>query len=486
MTIGGIGKACGAISGTPRTPNLQIHPDLEAFATPWPVFVTVVDSAGNEASTVFFLNVTDFPPFTQPKSPKRKAELAVSGLTKLGLAAIAGYLTVTGCPVFGPAAPACVSFMGGIGISQLIPGVFDVKAAFDPPDSAFRSIVAVAPKQLKPVSPGQLPATIATALDRVVANQAEQAGLADAYRRSNDKAAGAFFAGDTCWTRAQLHAAETFAQRKADYVALERPLRAALRTQLTGLPTFTLSPDQLQHLQHDIMQNGDDSPYIQALKHGTAKDDGASVMLRYMLQSAILDLRSLSGIYGLDLANTARGAATEEEEAAWRGLGQQRDWANFECDREGLTVRVNQTAYLPGQTLTTEATLFPPSASGSLVDAYVGPESTDRRVPLASAEWRRGPRHRTLCAGHHTARIRSASAALCVQRLRTSRFVSVALCADPTWHTELREPSSNDDLHAELDRIAIRVCLSRRQARFWRRRPTMPRSYPERRCSVTA
>jgi hypothetical protein len=371
LTIGGIGKGCGAISGTPRTPNLQIHPDLEAFATPWPVYVTVVDSAGNKASAVFMLNVTDFPPFTQPKSPRRKAELAVSGLTKLGLAAIAGYLTVTGCPVFGPAAPACVSFMGGIGISQLIPGAFEVKAAFDPPDNAFRSIVAVAPKPLKPVPPGQLPGGIAAALERVVANQAEQAGLADAYRRSNDKAAGAFFAGDTCWTRAQLHAAETFAQRKADSVALERPLRAALRAQLAGLPTFTVTPDQLQHLQQDIIVNGDDSEYIQALKQGTGGDDGASVMLRHMLQSAILDLRSSSGVYGLDLANTARDAATEEEEAAWRGLGEQRDWANFACDREGLTVRVNQATYVPGQTLTTEATLFPPSASGSLVDAYI-------------------------------------------------------------------------------------------------------------------
>lgn len=184
---------------------------------------------------------------------KKSAELNIEAGTAGGVVAV--------CAVSpDPFTKAC-ALLGGIEIAILgIGSGYYSGLAADPVDKNYRKVAKPVKLSLPSASSTGLPAAIVTAIDRLAADAAKEAGLGPAIDTAINRSQGAY-GNDPAAEKKQLDAARGYARQLADLLdradADKAKVVAAFRA--AGYPDITATPDDARRAQHDNFVPGDDT-----------------------------------------------------------------------------------------------------------------------------------------------------------------------------------------------------------------------------------
>jgi hypothetical protein len=190
--------------------------------------------------------------------------------------------------------------------------------ANDPPDPNYTSIAQPVPAPLPLVTrqPG-MPRDLIRTANRLLQNESQAIGLADAIYTSVNRASGAAAAGDASWQGKQLQAVQTYSLQLASLMSAQSTLRSNLHSNVlhalrhTGIDP-TLTTDDVTAFEQDVAANGLPAYLQQDLAlAGAGSDAVAAVTNAIIVQDPSLVAGSISDkVADPALAGAARGAAT--------------------------------------------------------------------------------------------------------------------------------------------------------------------------------
>jgi len=172
---------------------------------------------------------------------------ALYGILGVGATAV-GILGAVLCP---PCA-VVATVVGALGLLAGGLAAHSGYMALDPPDGNYTTLPEPDPPPVPAqAAGGQVSPAAAAALDALLANQAEQLGLARAALTAVERAQGARLAGATTWEAQQMVAAGGFAREQAALLQAEPGLRRAARDALEdgGFPNPVITAEQIEEAQ---------------------------------------------------------------------------------------------------------------------------------------------------------------------------------------------------------------------------------------------